>query len=102
MDPAGASPEFRAPAVTLEFDAISAFANSVNLAVAQARQASHEAAYGALKATLRAIASGAADELSVRWNVDAYRSLRLVPRQLRDVSTLDLGVTLLGHRLAHL
>ena len=47
------------------------------------------------------IASGAADEITVRWNVDAYRSLRLVPRQLRDVSTLDLGVTLLGHRLAH-
>ena len=47
------------------------------------------------------IASGAADEITVRWNVDAYRSLRLVPRQLRDVSTLDLGVTLLGQRLAH-
>ncbi len=47
------------------------------------------------------IASGAADEISLRWNVDAYRSLRLVPRQLRDVSTLDTSVTLLGTRLAH-
>ena len=47
------------------------------------------------------IASGAADEISLRWNVDAYRSIRLVPRQLRDVSRLDLGVTLLGHELAH-
>ena len=47
------------------------------------------------------IASGAADEITVRWNIDAYRSLRLVPRQLRDVSTLNLGVDLLGHRLAH-
>ena len=47
------------------------------------------------------IASGAADEITVRWNVDAYRALRLVPRQLRDVSTLDLSVTLLGQRLAH-
>jgi 4-hydroxymandelate oxidase len=47
------------------------------------------------------LASGAADELSVRWNVDAYRSLRLVPRQLRDVSTIDMGVALLGQRLPH-
>jgi len=47
------------------------------------------------------ISSGAADEISLRWNVDAYRSLRLVPRQLRDVSTLDTSVTLLGTRLAH-
>lgn len=47
------------------------------------------------------IASGAADEITLCWNMDAYRSLRLVPRQLRDVSSLDLGITLLGHRLAH-
>jgi 4-hydroxymandelate oxidase len=47
------------------------------------------------------ISSGAADEITLRWNIDAYRSLRLVPRQLRDVSTLHLEVTLLGHRLAH-
>jgi 4-hydroxymandelate oxidase len=47
------------------------------------------------------IASGAADEISLRWNVEAYRSLRLMPRQLRDVSTLDTSVTLLGTRLAH-
>jgi 4-hydroxymandelate oxidase len=47
------------------------------------------------------VASGAADEISLRWNMDAYRSLRLMPRQLRDVHALDLGVTLLGTRLAH-
>lgn len=47
------------------------------------------------------IASGAADEISLRWNVDAYRSLRLVPRQLRDVSVLDTSITLLGTRLVH-
>jgi 4-hydroxymandelate oxidase len=47
------------------------------------------------------IASGAADEISLRWNMDAYRSVRLVPRQLRDVSALDTSVTLLGTRLAH-
>lgn len=47
------------------------------------------------------IASGAADEITLRWNRDAYRELRLVPRQLRDVSRVDLGVTLLGHALQH-
>ena len=47
------------------------------------------------------ISSGAADEISLRWNVEAYRSIRLVPRQLRDVSKLDTSVTLLGTRLAH-
>ncbi|HUQ82564.1 MAG TPA: alpha-hydroxy acid oxidase [Gemmatimonadaceae bacterium] len=47
------------------------------------------------------IASGAADEISLRWNMDAYRSVRLVPHQLRDVSALDTSVTLLGTRLAH-
>src|SRR5262249_10460467 len=47
------------------------------------------------------IASGAADEISLRWNVDAYRSLRLMPRQLRDVSKLDTSVSLLGTRLTH-
>jgi 4-hydroxymandelate oxidase len=47
------------------------------------------------------ISSGAADEISLRWNMDAYRSLRLVPHQLRDVSKLDTSVHLLGTRLAH-
>ena len=47
------------------------------------------------------ISSGAADEISLRWNVDAYRSVRLMPRQLRDVSTLDTSVRLLGTRLTH-
>ena len=47
------------------------------------------------------IASGAADEISLRWNVEAYRSLRLIPRQLRDVSSLDTSVTVSGKRLAH-
>ena len=47
------------------------------------------------------IASGAADEISLRWNIDAYRSLRIIPRQLRDTSTLDTSITLLGTHLAH-
>ena len=47
------------------------------------------------------IDSGVADELTLRWNREAYRELRLIPRQLRDVSRVDLGVTLLGHALQH-
>ena len=47
------------------------------------------------------IASGAADEISVRWNMEAFRSIRLLPRMLREVSKLDTSVTLLGTRLAH-
>jgi 4-hydroxymandelate oxidase len=47
------------------------------------------------------ISSGAADEISLRWNVDAYRSIRLVPRQLRDTKKLDTSVRLLGTRLDH-
>ena len=47
------------------------------------------------------VTTGAADELTVRWNRDAYGSIRLVPRVLRDVSRFDLRVRLLGHELPH-
>jgi len=47
------------------------------------------------------IASGAADELTLRSNVDSFRALRLVPHQLRDVSHVTTDVTLLGHTLSH-
>lgn len=47
------------------------------------------------------IEGGAADEITVRWNREAYRAIRLLPRQLNDVGTLDTRVTLLGHELAH-
>jgi len=59
LDPAGTRPEFRAPSVTLEFDAVAAFANSVLAAAEQGRQVTHEAAYGAVRATLKAMADGA-------------------------------------------
>ncbi|HVU35880.1 MAG TPA: alpha-hydroxy acid oxidase [Opitutaceae bacterium] len=42
------------------------------------------------------IAGGAADELSLRWNVEAYHRIRLCPRALVDVSSLDTTVMLLG------
>jgi 4-hydroxymandelate oxidase len=47
------------------------------------------------------ISAGAADELTLRWNHEAYGRLRLRPRVLVDISKLDTRLTLLGreHRL---
>ena len=47
------------------------------------------------------IHSGAADEHSLRWNREAYANLRLSPRMLNDVRSIDTRVKLLGHELAH-
>ena len=47
------------------------------------------------------IEGGAADEITVRWNREAYRSIRLVPRQLNDVGKLDTSIRLLGQDLSH-
>ena len=42
------------------------------------------------------ISSGAADELTVRWNEEAFGRLRLRQRALTDVSRLDTRIRLLG------
>jgi 4-hydroxymandelate oxidase len=42
------------------------------------------------------IAGGSADEITLRWNREAYDHLRLKPRVLVDVSKVDTRVTLLG------
>jgi 4-hydroxymandelate oxidase len=42
------------------------------------------------------ITAGAGDELTVRWNKEAYQRIRLRPRVLVDVSKVDTRVTLLG------
>ena len=42
----------------------------------------------------------AADELTMRWNVEAYQRMRLKPRALVDVSQLDTRVTLFGREHA--
>ena len=47
------------------------------------------------------VAGGAADELTLRANREAYDRIQLDPRVLVDVSHLDTRVTLLGHELAH-
>ena len=47
------------------------------------------------------VASGAADEVTMRWNREAFERIRLRPRMLEDVSTIDASVTLFGERLPH-
>ena len=46
------------------------------------------------------VASGAADEHTVRWNRDGFDRIRLRPRMLRDVASVDTRVTLLGREHA--
>jgi len=43
--------------------------------------------------------SGAADEITLRWNEEKYRDIRLRQRVLNDVSKLDTTIELLGQRL---
>lgn len=47
------------------------------------------------------VSEGAADEITLRSNHEAYDKIRLMPRALVDVSKLDTRVTLLGRELAH-
>jgi 4-hydroxymandelate oxidase len=47
------------------------------------------------------ISGGAADELTLRWNHEAYEHIRLKPRALVDVSKLDTRVTLFGQELPY-
>lgn len=45
------------------------------------------------------LTGAAADELTLRWNHEAYERLRLKPRVLIDVSKIDTRVQLLGREL---
>jgi 4-hydroxymandelate oxidase len=45
------------------------------------------------------IEGGAADELTLKWNHEAYEHIRLKPRILVDVSRIDTRVTLFGQEL---
>jgi 4-hydroxymandelate oxidase len=49
--------------------------------------------------TYEYVASGAADEHTVRWNREAYDRIRLRPRVLRDIANVDTRVTLFGAEL---
>jgi 4-hydroxymandelate oxidase len=42
------------------------------------------------------IQGGAADEITLRWNQEKYRDIRLLPRVLADLGTLDTKTTLFG------
>jgi 4-hydroxymandelate oxidase len=42
------------------------------------------------------VTAGAGDELTLRWNEEAYRRIRLKPRVLVDVSHVDTRVSLFG------
>lgn len=44
---------------------------------------------------------GVADEITLRWNREAYDRLRLRPKVLVDVSKIDTRTTLFGQELAH-
>ena len=46
------------------------------------------------------VSAGAADEITVRWNKEAYQRIRLKPHVLVDVSHLDTRVTLFGQEQA--
>ncbi|HXN99518.1 MAG TPA: alpha-hydroxy acid oxidase [Candidatus Acidoferrales bacterium] len=46
------------------------------------------------------VAGGAGDEITTRWNQEAYQRIRLKPRVLVDVSKLDTRVTLFGQEHA--
>ena len=45
-------------------------------------------------------AGGAGDELTLRWNVEAFTRWQLRPRMLVDVSGCSAATTVLGHELA--
>src|SRR5437763_12700130 len=45
------------------------------------------------------ISGGAADEITLRWNREAYDRIRLKPRILVDVSSIDTRIQLFGQEL---
>jgi len=47
------------------------------------------------------VASGAADEITLRWNREAFDRIRLRPRVLQDVGQIDTSVTLFGETRPH-
>src|SRR5579864_741106 len=47
------------------------------------------------------IMGASADEITMRWNHEAYEHIRLKPRVLQDVSHVDTRVNLFGQEMAH-
>lgn len=46
------------------------------------------------------IAGGAGDEVTIRWNREAFDDIKLVPRVLAEVEPVDTSVELFGRRLS--
>ncbi len=51
--------------------------------------------------TYEFIASGAADEVTLRWNREAFQRIALRPRVLTDITSIDTSVRVYDHRLRH-
>ncbi|KAM9784296.1 2-Hydroxyacid oxidase 1 isoform 2-T2 [Syngnathus typhle] len=51
------------------------------------------------KAVYDYYSSGAEEQITLADNVAAFKRWRLIPRVLRDVSSVDLSVSVLGHKL---
>jgi 4-hydroxymandelate oxidase len=47
------------------------------------------------------LSAGASDEITLRWNKEAFDTIRLRPRVLVDVSKIDTSSKLLGQELPH-
>ncbi|MEO7220204.1 MAG: alpha-hydroxy-acid oxidizing protein, partial [Gemmatimonadaceae bacterium] len=47
------------------------------------------------------VASGAADELTVSWNREAFDRIPLRPRVLQDTPAVDTGLSLFGKSMPH-
>jgi 4-hydroxymandelate oxidase len=45
------------------------------------------------------VSTGAGDQITLRWNRERYRDIRLMPRALIDVSRVDCSTTLFGRHL---
>src|SRR5438094_584107 len=50
-------------------------------------------------ATYEFLAGGAADEITLRWNREAFGRMRLRPRVLEDVASIDTRVEIAGEPL---
>src|SRR5437870_1935201 len=55
---------------------------------------------GMSHAVFERVNSGAADEITLKWNREAYDRIRLRPRVLVDVSNIDTRITLFGQDLS--
>ncbi|HJT16527.1 MAG TPA: alpha-hydroxy-acid oxidizing protein, partial [Thermoanaerobaculia bacterium] len=51
--------------------------------------------------TYEFMAGGAADEVTLRWNREAFQKIRLRPRMLTGVKAVDTNVTILDDTLSY-